>query len=224
MLAFDQQGHGQSLEKRGCIDSYQGMLADIDEFLSLAETEFPGLRQVLFGHSMGGNLVLNYAMRHDRLPQAVISSSPMLRAVRAPGWLLEKAARVLLLLAPNFCLRSNIVVERLMSDPIEQEELKNDQLFHSQLSLRLGAALLDSGVWALENATRLGVTTLLTHGTSDYMTSHQASKQFASRAGDNCRLELLDGQLHDPFRDTERDAVIGLYVEFIQQVTEKSTP
>ncbi len=217
VFAFDQQGHGLSPERRGCIESYESLLLDIQDVLRHIYSQ--GVSSVcLFGHSMGGNLVLNYVLRHSEvLPTATIASSPMLKTVRPPHWLVEFFGRQLLRIHPNYRLHSTVVAERLMSDPDEQAALNDDQLFHSQLSLRLGAALLDSGAWALERASQLEHPVLLTHGTQDYMTCPDASEQFAQLAGAICQLRILPDRLHDPFRDSERDEIIGQFIDFMSR-------
>ena len=126
---------------------------------------------------------------------------------------------MLLLVAPNYRLHSEVKPERLMSDPVEQQALRDDELFHSQLSLRLGAGLLDSGAWALDKAHQLGVPTLLTHGTQDFLTCCKASEAFAARAGGKCQLEILEGSLHDPFRGLERKEVIKTFIEFVDRAS-----
>ena len=216
VLAFDQQGHGRSKLPAGCIESYPAMLADIGAFLSWAKTTFE-VPVTLFGHSMGGNLVLNYALRMQNMPRCVVSSSPMIRVARKRTWPLEKIGRLLLPFVPNYCLRSNTPVERIMDDPLEQQLFRDDALFHRRLSLRLGAALLDSGAWLIENAANLKTPTLLSHGTADYLTCPKASIEFAERAGSTCRLVLWEDQLHDPFRGMEKDRVIDSFVTFVKQ-------
>ncbi len=216
VTAFDQQGHGRSPEHRGRVRSYTSLLDEIAAFLEWNRRSFSEIPTVLFGHSMGGNLVINYGLRDYRQPHRIIASSPMIEQTRPPSRMFVRLARVILWLAPNLTLRSNPVAERLMSDPVEQKMLREDELFHSQISLRLGAGLLDSGAWILQNANRLKTKLLLTHGTSDYMTSPDASAEFAKRAGPLCELVILENQLHDPFRDMERAAVIARYVEFIR--------
>ncbi len=215
VTAFDQQGHGRSSEVRGQIASYDSMLTDIESFLDWNRVKFAGIPQVLFGHSMGGNLVINYALRTFVQPHRVIASSPMIEQVRPPSAGFVRLARIALWLAPNLKLRSKVVPERLMNDPTEQELLRSDELFHSQVTLRLGGALLDTGAWALNNAERLKTPMLLSHGTADTMTSPIASAEFARRAGDACRLEILEGFFHDPFRDLARQKAIDMYVAFI---------
>lgn len=217
VAAFDQQGHGLSSGKRGSVASYAALLTDIEDMLRWMAAHYQGLPQVLFGHSMGGNLVLNYALRHDFRPQAVISSSPMIRSVRSPTGMAEAALRILMRITPNLQLKSQIIPERLMSDPDEQRALIEDEIFHSRLTLRLGAGLIDSGRWLLENAAQLTTPTLLTHGTNDYLTSHLASQEFAELAGNHCTLELYEDQLHDTFRGLARERVIERYVNFLRE-------
>ncbi len=213
--AFDQQGHGQDQGERGCIESYDSMLTDIDNFLGWARKACGDTPLILLGHSMGGNLALNYALRHDVRADAVLSSSPMIRSMRAPGFLRETVARMLMTVHPNYRLTSVVRPERLMSDPVEQQLFHDDELFHSQLSLRLGAALIDSGKWAIQNAARLRIPLLLTHGTDDALTCPDASAQFANCAGSFCRYERLDGMLHDPFRDLDKHRVLECWTAFI---------
>ncbi len=216
VVAFDQTGHGHSPNARGCIVSYAGLMDDIEAVLKWVKQKYANLPCVLLGHSMGGNLVLNYALRKQFLPQAVISSSPMIRAAREPGRLFEGLARMVGLCAPNLRLKSTIDPAELMSDLQEQRALANDVLFHTYLSLRLGAALLDSGRWLLRDAPDLTTPTLLVHGANDRRTCPRASAEYAGRAGERCTFELLEGHYHDSFRDVERAAVIQRFVEFIR--------
>lgn len=222
--AFDQQGHGRSPESRGQIRSYQSLLADISAFVQWNRTQHPHVPTVLFGHSMGGNLVINFALRNNTQADHVISSSPMLEKATPVSPIVIRLARCLLQIAPNFKLHSQVVAERLMSDPVEQQMLRNDQLFHNQMSLRLGASLIDSGQWALRQAEQLRSPLLLSHGTSDYMTCCKASVEFARRAGEACKLVVLEGELHDPFRSLQRDVIVDHYVDFVRQAVHGRVP
>lgn len=219
VYAFDQQGHGHHPGRRGSIESYSSLLNDIAAMLSWIRQRHGESRLILMGHSMGGNLVINYALRNQwnashPEPTAIIASSPMLRAMRQPGRMFGLLARSLLFIAPNYRLQSNVIAERLMSDPVEQRRLKEDTMFHSRLSLRLAAGLVDSGRWALQNASKLSLPMLLTHGTRDVLTCPKASQEFAARAGKLCIWQQLDGHLHDPFRDLDNAEVIQSFAEF----------
>ncbi|GIX00763.1 MAG: hypothetical protein KatS3mg111_4095 [Pirellulaceae bacterium] len=215
VVAFDQQGHGRSPEPRGCIASYTSLLDDVEAIVRWTEKQAAS-RIALFGHSMGGNLVLNYVLRSRPGVASLIASSPMLRAVRQPSRPIELVLRLLRFIVPNLCLQSRVTPQRLMDDPVEIEEFQRDPLFHTRLSLRLAAALVDSGRWALHHAHLLRTPALLTHGTADRITSCEASIQFAARAGAYCQLELLPGVLHDPFRCSVRPRVVQRYIDFLQ--------
>ena len=55
--AFDLPGHGRSPGGRGRVDSFSGLLADIEAACKTISRKFPEIPKVLLGHSMGGNLV-----------------------------------------------------------------------------------------------------------------------------------------------------------------------
>ena len=63
VFAFDLIGHGRSPGARGRVDRYDRLLADIAHARETMDNLLPGKTQVLLGHSMGGNLALNYLLR-----------------------------------------------------------------------------------------------------------------------------------------------------------------
>ena len=216
VCAFDQQGHGRDQNERGCVRSYDSLLDDVGSFLRWTSGEYEGLPIALLGHSMGGNLVLNYALRRELQPAVVISSSPMVKTVRPIGWLFAQLVRTLAKVLPNHRLKSEVRAERLMDDPVEQQLFESDELFHTYLSLRLAVGLVDSGSWLIESNRQLETPTLLMHSAEDVLTDPLASEQFAKKAGSLCEFQLLEGHLHDSFRDRKKDAVIDSMRDFIR--------
>jgi acylglycerol lipase len=215
--AIDLIGHGHSPGVRGCIHSYVGLLDEIQTGLEWIQQSSRGLPLLLWGHSMGGNLALNYLLQRSVLPQRAIASGPMLRPTRPPSaaymWLARQLERRL----PDFTLKAPVRVEQCTSDPIMQAASRADKLFHSRLSLRLGAGLIDSGEWALNHAAQLRTPLLLAHSTHDAITSSAASVQFAERCGDPCNLRLYPNQLHDIHRDIGRTRVLAEFVSWMLQ-------
>lgn len=216
-FAFDQQGHGRDDRKRGCIKSYESLLDDIHSFLKFAKLRHPSIPLILFGHSMGGNLVTNYSLRRESIADAVIASSPMLRTTRKISKWFEWLCRGLKVILPNQTMKSEVLVERLMSDPDEQSRFRADSIFHNRMSLRLAASLLDSGEWAIQNAERLAQPMLLVHGTDDLLTCPAASQEFASAADADCEAKIYPDVLHDTFRCHEKERVYADFFDFIER-------
>ena len=75
LLTFDLRGHGKSQGRRGFSPSYEALMDDISLLLNEAVNRFPNLPHFLYGHSLGGNLVLNYALRRKCRLSGVIASS-----------------------------------------------------------------------------------------------------------------------------------------------------
>src|SRR5690606_13087284 len=94
VTAFDQQGHGRSPEPRGRVRSYQSLLEDVAAFLNWNRELYPTVPTVLLGHSMGGNLVINYVLRDYPQPTRAIASSPMIRLTAPPSRSFIKLARI----------------------------------------------------------------------------------------------------------------------------------
>ena len=63
VIAMDLRDHGRSTGKRGHAPTYEALMDDIELLLGAARERFPGVRLVLYGHSFGGNLVINYVLR-----------------------------------------------------------------------------------------------------------------------------------------------------------------
>ena len=84
VLACDQRGHGRSAGKRGVIPSYDALMDDIGLLLEQASQRYPGKPRFLYGHSLGGNEVINYTLRRKPALAGVVATSPGLRTAFKP--------------------------------------------------------------------------------------------------------------------------------------------
>lgn len=206
--AVDLVGHGRSFGKRGCIASYDSLMHEVNASVRLAENEWPDLPCFLFGQSMGGNLVLNWALRSRPRLAGVIASAPMLQVAKAPSPQFLRVGRNLARWIPHWCLRAAVNANLLTRDLDEQQAYLDDRLVHRQVSLRLGFSLVDSGQWALDHADSLRIPTYLLHGLDDQLTSPRASELFASRNPEFVELQLWPGLRHDLHSEPEWTRVL----------------
>lgn len=213
VLAMDLVGHGRSPGRRGCIDSYESLLDEVNLAIDFDVRSREYLPCFLFGQSMGGNLVLNNAIRKAReLPNrlaGIVSCGAMLQAFQTPGDQFLAVGRRLSRWFPNFCVKAPVQVERLCRNRDAQEAYLRDDRVHRNMSLRLGISLLESGSWAIEHAESLRIPALLMHGANDELTSPEGTRKFAERAGKWAEFKLWDGLLHDMHCEPEWQSVLS---------------
>ena len=117
MIAFDQRGHGRTEGKRGHFVSYDEVLNDVDNLLNQAEINFPNLPKILYGHSMGGNVVANYALkRQPKNIKGVILSSPFFNTAFQPPAIKLAAGRLMRNIFPSFSLPSGLDANDISRD------------------------------------------------------------------------------------------------------------
>ena len=79
ILTCDRIGHGKSAGKRGHVKRYEYVFDDIVKLHSEASRRCPSVPVFLYGHSMGGGIVIDYLLnkKHTGL-KGVIATSPLL--------------------------------------------------------------------------------------------------------------------------------------------------
>ncbi|MFN2150478.1 MAG: lysophospholipase [Anaerolineales bacterium] len=214
---FDLRGHGKTPGKRGQVPHYDVMLDDIADAIDAAQEQFTGVPVFLYGHSMGGNLVLNYALRRKPALAGVIATSPWIQLAFSPPDSQVRLARLMNHLLPNLTQPNGLDVQALAHDPEVVAAYQNDPLVHDRVSIRLSVEFLDAGEWALEHAAELALPLLLVHGSADPITSAAASQEFAARAGELCTLKIWEGLYHETHNEPQKEQVIAYNLEWLEQ-------
>ena len=221
LTGFDLRGHGRSGGPRGHTPRYEALMDDIADFLALVAGRYPKLPVFLYGHSMGGNLVLNYILRRKPDVAGVIATDPWLKlAFDVP------AARVVLVrvmdkLAPGFTQNSGLETAAISRDPEIVKAYVSDPLVHEKISVRLFSGIYESGLWAVEHAPEFPVPLLLMHGTGDRITSGQANREFAERAGKVATWRAWDGLYHEIHNEPEKARVLKVMIDWMDQRLKK---
>ena len=217
MLGFDLRGHGQSGGARGSTPSYDALMDDIASFSGQAETRYAGLPRFLYGHSMGGNLVLNYALRRKPDLHGVIATGPWLKLAFDPPVTQVTLSRMMNNLAPGFTQHSKLDTKGLSHDQAVVTAYENDPLVHDMVSARLFLVMYESGLWALEHASEFPLPLLLMHGAADPITSARASQEFAQKAGDKATLKVWDGLYHEIHNEFEKPEVFKSMLDWLDK-------
>lgn len=208
LVGYDERGHGRTTGARGQVPSYDALMNDITDFLAQMKARYPGLPLFLYGHSMGGNQVLNFALRRKPELAGVIATDPWLKLAFDPPAIKVTLGRMMNNIYPAFTQASELETAALSRDPEIVRAYEHDPLVHDKISARLFVGLYESGLWALDHAAEFSLPLLLMHGTADRLTSWQASQEFAQRAGKIVTWRAWDGFYHEIHNEPEKAEVL----------------
>jgi alpha-beta hydrolase superfamily lysophospholipase len=217
LLAIDQRGHGKSDGPRGHA-TYEMLLNDIELLLENAVHLYPGRPHFLYGHSMGGNLVINYTLRRRPSLTGVIATSPWLELAAQTPPALAALVRVLNRLQPARTIPNGLKTTDLSRDPAVVQAYAADPFVHNRISVSLLLNMVEAGQWALAHAAEFPLPLLLMHGSHDHITSPTASGRFAQQAP-NTTFKLWDNLYHETHNEPEQQAVLASILSWLHPRT-----
>jgi alpha-beta hydrolase superfamily lysophospholipase len=219
LSAFDLRGHGRSQGPRGHAPRFESWMQDIDQALQESARAFPDLPMFLYGHSLGGVLALNYALRRDPTLQGLVITGPGLRTA-----LQRQTAKLLLVqllgrLLPSLTLPSGLDPHGLSRNSEVVSAYVEDPLVHDKLSLGAALGLLQSISYAFDHAADLHLPVLLMQGGADTLVFPSGAREFAALVPGECTLKLWDGLCHEIHNEPERDQVLATLLSWLDAHT-----
>lgn len=216
LYAYDHRGHGKSDGKRGHVPNYEVLLEEIDLALVEVEKHFPLIPKILYGHSWGGNITLNYLIRRQPQVAAAIVTDPWLHIPAVPK-LQETMARIVNSIFPALTQNNKIDPNNLSTDLAVGEAYKNDPLVHPMISVRLFVSSDAAAKYALENAAKVTVPLLLMHGADDKVTLPSGSVAFQKALTTKHQFQLWEGMRHEIHNEKDKAKVLEMMGGFIVQ-------
>jgi alpha-beta hydrolase superfamily lysophospholipase len=203
---MDWRGHGNSEGTRGDAPSYQQLLDDYSTFFDRA----PKPPRFAYGHSLGGQVILNWAIAHHGAARGILATDPWLRlAFPAPAGKVLMA-RTLRHILPSMAVATGLEIDALSRDREVCQAYRDDPLVHDRLSFRLGIALLEGGAAALGHAGEVRDPILLVHGTADRIIDPDGTREYFDRVGSADKtLKMLPDVYHEPHNDLGWEQVVA---------------
>lgn len=204
--SFDMRGHGQSGGKRGVAISLDQLDSDLDDYFKWIGEHFEVRNPILYGHSLGGLVVLNFAQSHpvDPAIRALAATGPSLKVPVTPLQNLQRfAARMVKPLFPDLRISTGIRAENLSHDPDAVKSYQKDPLVHGKITLRLGLDIFDGGARCIQKADSLHLPLFLAHGEADRVTDPNGTREFYSNHDKGgAEMHLYEGRFHEIFNET----------------------
>ncbi|MBI3162574.1 MAG: lysophospholipase [Chloroflexi bacterium] len=204
LFGADLRGHGRSGGLRGHASSADDFIKDIDLLLDQARTRYPALPILLYGHSLGGILVLYYGLMRKPNVKGVVVTGPGLHTALEQQKAKLMMAKVLGSLVPTMLVDSGLDPKTISRDAGVVQAYVNDPLVHHKLSLGFGKAMIGVNAWTLAHAGEFSLPLLLLHGKADVLAFPSGSIEFAAALKDNCTLMLWDGAYHEVHNEPEK--------------------
>lgn len=221
VFSMDLRGHGRSPGKRGHVDRFDDFLVDVKALVTHARQVAGNVPLFLFGHSMGGLIVLSYAIRYPEGIKGVIASSPYLKQANVSPLLLA-VARLMARVKPDFTTDSRLDVESISRDPNEVKRYADDPLVHSLASAKLAMEMERAIRWTHEHAAALRVPVLVYHGAGDRLVPIEGSRAFIQNVTltDKQWVEFPAGY-HELHNDLDRSAVFSTLLAWLDSHSDK---
>lgn len=202
MYSLDLRGHGLSDGRRGHAAPRSKILADVDILIRQARDAHPGLPVWLYGHSLGGNIVLSHRLFGKEPVAGTVATSPWL--ILANPLLPAKVVMMRLIgkIAPALTIKNGLDPNGLSTMLPVVIDYRNDPLVHPYVSMQTGLDAMDMAKIILERAGEDHGPLLLLHGGADPICSVKGSRQFAEKAGPLCTLRVWPGMRHELHHET----------------------
>jgi acylglycerol lipase len=214
----DLPGHGRSDGRRGNIKNYTLLGEMIDILISSCKQTFPGVPVYLYGHSLGGGIVLDYLIRKKPRIKGAIVTSPWLRLSFEPTKIKVVMASIMKNIFPGLIQPSGLNVSHISHDDSVIEKYKSDPLVHGKISVSLFHSAMNAAKHSLEHASELKLPVLLIHGSDDQICSPDGSREFAGKTS-MVELKIWEGGYHELHNEQFKDSLFKYILNWINRKT-----
>lgn len=215
MVGYDRRGHGLSEGKKGHTVSFDAYLDEIEQLIVETKKRYPNIPVILYGHSMGGNLALNYILRRKHELTACVATGPWILLDPEPPAIQVSIAKFLQKLFPSLSQNTKLKAEHISRDQKEVDKYINDPLVHDKITLTAATSMMAAANWLLEYREKVPLPTLLMHGSEDQLTSPKGSKAFSSMVKGDLSFKEWNGLFHEIHNEAEQKEVFDYTINWI---------
>jgi acylglycerol lipase len=221
LFGADLRGHGKSEGPRGHFPSIDAVVQDIDHLLDHARSRYPRVPLILYGHSLGGILVLCYGLKQKPDVKGIIATSSGLHTAleKQPAKIL--AAKILGSIIPGVSLPTGLDANAISQDKEVVATYVADPLVHDRMSLGFGKIMLGVIGWTFKHAKEFSLPLLLMHGKSDSIAYPSGSEEIAALVKEKSKLVLWENGWHELHNEPFKEEVIKTMITWMDGLVAK---
>ncbi|WP_058306638.1 alpha/beta hydrolase [Gracilibacillus massiliensis] len=155
VVSPDLRGFGKSEGIRGHVDTFADYLHDLEILIQKIRKDYPAIPLFLFGHSLGGLIVIRYVQQFPDLTNGVILSSPALELRVQIPFLARRLLDTASILTPGLSIQPTRWRKLAEKFPIlepylpKEKALQQDPLITAEYTARWLTELIKNGMQAI---------------------------------------------------------------------------
>jgi alpha-beta hydrolase superfamily lysophospholipase len=173
---------------------------------------------ILYGHSLGGILVLYYGLKQKPEVKGILATAPGLHNGLEKQPVKIFAAKLLGTIMPGLSMPTGLDVNAISQDRSVVELYKNDPLVHGKMSVGFGKIMLGIIKWTLNHAGEFSLPLFLIHGELDTIGYPSSSTDFASLVKENCQVVIWEGGYHELHNEPFKEEVFKTMIKWMDEL------
>ncbi|HEY4001211.1 MAG TPA: alpha/beta hydrolase, partial [Candidatus Xenobia bacterium] len=193
------RGHGQSGGLRGHVANWSRYSEDVAAAVHELESPY-----AMVAHSMGGLVTLDYLRQNlEPEPIGVVLSNPLVGLAFEPDKVKTTAAQILTRVFPELALTTDLDTNKLSRDPAVVRAYNDDPEVIRRVSVRWYTEMV-AAIGRVRDGSQFKLPLLMLVGSSDGITSPQASEALVQSWGGPKVMHVYEGFYHELFNEPEK--------------------
>jgi alpha-beta hydrolase superfamily lysophospholipase len=217
VLTFDLRGHGKSTGPRGHIPTQTTFWDDLDDFRKNVKDALSDMPVFLYGHSMGGMIVLSYVLKRKPSYTGIITTAPLIDTATPMTNSTKQLAKVMNKIAPQLAIDSGLDRKFLSRDKKIVDAYNADPYVFGKASTRLGVFLADTGRFIQDHASEFSLPLLMMVGSDEKIVSKTEIDLFMKSVPAGT-YKVWDGFYHELHNDPGKEEVFEFTLSWIKKL------
>jgi len=217
VIGNDHRGHGRSEGKRGHCQQYEDFLVEVKHLLATAKAHYAHLPSFLYGHSMGGNIALNYLIKERPQLAGAILSGTWIRLGNPPADWLYQAGKLIVKVVPGMTRPSELDTHFISTDPEEVKKYEEDDLVHNQITFSTGLGMIEAAKRLDYFSGKLHIPLLAMHGEGDQIILPSGTVDLGKRIKSEIEVKIWEGLYHEIHNESNREEIFEYVVSWMEE-------